>query len=43
VQDTLAGPSGEVKRHSTLQVMVRSEGLSVLTITASLAGDSAQV
>src|SRR3954449_1860647 len=43
VQEIVAGPSGEVNRQSTLQVMARSEALSVLTITASPAGDGVQV
>jgi len=42
-QETVTGPSGEVNKQSTLQVFSRSEGLSVLTITASLAGDRTQL
>jgi hypothetical protein len=42
-QETVTGPSGEVNRQSTLQLISRSEGLSVLTMTASFAGDSTQL
>jgi hypothetical protein len=43
VQETVTGPSGQVNWQSTLQVISRSEALSVLTMTASFAGDSAQL
>jgi hypothetical protein len=43
VQEMVTGPCGEVNWQSTLQLTARSEALSVLTITASFAGDSAQL
>ena len=42
-QETVTGPPGEVKVHSTLHVKAWSEALSVLMMTASLAGDSPQL
>jgi hypothetical protein len=41
-QEIVTGPSAALNVQSTLQVTARSEVLSVLTITASLAGDIAQ-
>ena len=42
-QAIVIGPSGELKVHSTLQVIARPEALSVLMMTASLVGDSPQL
>src|SRR3954452_20872020 len=42
-QAIVTGPSGDVNVHSILQVMALSEVLSVLMMTASLAGDSPQL